>query len=291
MKIIINKKWKMSSSLEIKKNINMLIEELNVLISNNDINKYKIINKLSRTIILINQINLPDEIILKILSYLDILKIIEIKIINKQFYRCCNTILSKSYFNNLFLKNIHFKKKIEKIDIFYNNEDLIFEPKLFFRIYNYHKIGLYDKMGICFYDNTYYTKFINDINQIFIYIYEMNKDFVSSFNIANNISTIFDFGDNSGEKHVLNIFTNDTSKFYNYKNQKIIHINELTNLENYCIYPIIQIKNLNKNKKYIYINCLLKEGYIIFKDDIINHDIKFIKSIYETYLQNNFQFV
>jgi hypothetical protein len=113
-------------------------------------------------------------------------------------------------------------------------------------------------MGICFYDNTYYTKFINDINQIFIYIYEMNKDFVSSFNIANNISTILDFRDNSGKKHVLNIFTNDTSKFYNYKNQKIIHINELTILENYCIYPIIQIKNLNKNKKYIYINCLYK---------------------------------
>lgn len=280
----------MLSNVEIKKNINMLIEELNILISNNDINKYKIINKLSQTIILINQISLPDEIILKILSYLDILKIIEIKIINKQFYRCCNTILLKSYFNNLFLKNIHFKKKIEKIDIFYNNEDLIFEPKLFFRIYNYHKIGCYNKMGLCFYDNTYYTKFINDINQLFIYIYGMNQEFVSSFKIGNNISTIIDFRDDFGEKHVISIFVNDTSKIYNYKTQKEINVNELTNIED-CIYPIIQIKNLNKSKKYIYINCLLKEGYIIFKNDIINHDIKFIKNIYETYLQNNFQLV
>lgn len=270
----------MLSNVEIKKNISILIEELNFITSKNDINKYEIINKLSQTIILINQIHLPDEIILKILSYLDILKIVEIKIINKQFYRCCNTILSKSYFNNLYLKNIQFKEKTKKIDIFYNNTDLIFEPKLFFRIYSYNKIGCYGKMGLCFYENNYYTNFINDISQLFIYIHKMNKKFTSTFKTSNNISTIIDFKDDYGEKQVFNIFIDDTSKFYNYKNQKEIHeinIDELINIEN-CIYPIIQIKNLNKSRKYIYINCLLKEGYMIFKNDVINYDKN-----YETY--------
>lgn len=67
--------------------------------------------------------------------------------------------------------------KMEKIDIFYNRSDLIFEPKLFFKIHDYYNIGSYNKMVICFYNNDYYSNFINDINQLFSYIYNMNKSF------------------------------------------------------------------------------------------------------------------
>lgn len=138
--------------------------------------------------------------------------------------------------------------KMEKIDIFYNRSDLIFEPKLFFKIHDYYNIGSYNKMVICFYNNDYYSNFINDINQLFSYIYNMNKSFISSLNMANNINILIDFNDDYREKYIFNVFVNKSSKFYNYKNQSKININELKNQKD-SIYPIIQIKNLIKNKR------------------------------------------
>lgn len=113
-----------------------------------------------------------------------------------------------------------------------------------------------------------------------MYIFGVNNKFISGLKIYNNISyTIC-----KHPYYILNIFIDENSKIYNYTNNLQINVKDLKNFyKEYNIYPIIQIRNLKKSGNGIYLNCVLKEGLLIFEDDVVYHNKKLINNIYENY--------
>lgn len=225
---------------------------------------------------------LPDEILLLILDNIDITEIIKLRVIDKQYYKCCNSILKKRCFN-LSVDNIKFKYNYNKICISYKNKELIIEPGLFFSIDNLCKVGktsCYFKMEMKYYNIKYYNNFINNLNSLFSYIFCINNKYISKSVVNNNISCTI----SNNSYYILNIFINEVSNIYNYVNNVKINTQDLIKIsKEYNIYPIIQIKNLKKSGNIFYLNCVLKEGFIIFEDDMIDNDVKSIKDIYKNY--------
>lgn len=226
--------------------------------------------------------SLPDEIILLILDNIDVIVNIKFRVINKQYYRCCNSILKKRCFD-LSVDNINFKNNYNEIYILYENDDLIIEPGLFFSVDDLREVGkndCYYKMEMKFYDIKYYNKFINNLNCLFTFIFEINNKYISGSDVINNTShTIC-----KNSYYILNIFINKASNIYDYVNNVKINVNDLRkNVKEYNIYPTIQIKNIKKRGNIFYLNCVLKKGLIIFEDDIFDNDKNLIYNIYKNY--------